>query len=112
LRAAVQRYEDRVSVILHEAAVPDLTIHLRGNLDGRFFTLATPHMRRMLRRTRANLTLHLSGPEFPCVADLDRLLHRLKRYGDRVFVVMDESLTRHIAVDSSVFNVILVPAKA
>ena len=96
-------------MILHDTSVPDLAIQIRGALDRRFFVLATPRLRQMLHRTRANLTLHLSGPEIPRVADLERLLHRLKRYGDRVFVVMDKNLMGRLTVDSSVFNVILTP---
>ena len=110
LRASLRRYEDRVLVILRDASTaPDLTIYLRGSLDSRFFSVATPLLRRMLRRTRANLTLHVSGLEIPHAAEIERLLHRLKSYGDRIFVVMDEQLLRRISVDSSVFNVVLVP---
>ena len=110
LRASLRRYEDRVLVILRDAStVPDLTIYLRGSLDSRFFSVATPLLRRMLRRTRANLTLHVSGLEIPHAAEFERLLHRLKSYGDRIFVVMDEQLLRRISIDSSVFNVVLVP---
>lgn len=109
LRLAVCRYGDRVSVVLRGGVTPDLAIHLRGSLDSRFFKTATPRLRRMLRRTRGNLTLHVSGLEIPHAAEIERLLHRLKGYGNRIFVVMDERLLRRINVDSSVFNLVLVP---
>jgi len=112
LRTAVHRYGDRVSVVLHDAVIPDLAIHLRGSLDHRFFTMAAPRLRRLLRRTQANLTLHLSDVEIPHVADLERMLQRLNRYGDRISVVMDEQLRQRASVDSSVFNVVLVPTKS
>ena len=108
LRGSLQRYlaDGRVAVILREAAVPDIAIRIQGALDRRFFARTTPRLKRMLRRTRANLTLHLAGPEFPRTADLERLLHRLRRYGDRISVVVDDRLIRHLAVDSSVFNLV------
>ena len=111
VRSAVAGYlaDGKASLYLREEIGPHLVVILGSHLDRRFFARLAPQLRRMLSRTRANLTLHLSGPEIPHIADLERLLHRLKRYGDRVFVVMDENLMGRLTVDSSVFNVILTP---
>jgi hypothetical protein len=41
------------------------------------------------------------------VVHLRRLLARLARYGDRISVVLHERLRALVAVDSSVFNLVL-----
>jgi hypothetical protein len=38
---------------------------------------------------------------------LERLLLRLRRYGDRVSIVVDERLRQVVRVDSSVFKLVL-----
>ena len=46
--------------------------------------------------------------EPPQLSDLQRLLRRLARHGDRVFIELGERLRHWVPVDSSVFNLVLV----
>ncbi len=108
LRAAIRRHlaEDKVRLVLREAGVPNLSIYLTGAPDRKVLSRMASLLRGMLARTRANLTLHITGPEFPHIVDLEHLLHRLSRYGNRVCVVMDARLGSMFAVDTSVFDVV------
>jgi hypothetical protein len=41
---------------------------------------------------------------------LERLLSRLANHGDRIFVVLSDSLRERVTIDLSAFNLVLVPA--
>ncbi len=65
------------------------------------------HLERLLARTRAKITLQIDTLRESEAPQLQRLLGRLKRYGDRVSIVLDRKLRRMVVVDSSVFNLVL-----
>jgi hypothetical protein len=44
------------------------------------------------------------------VKPFERLLLRLAGHGDRIFVVLSESLRQRVTIDLSAFNLVLVPA--
>jgi len=93
------------------SAAPDLTIHLgEAFSSSRFFRSAAPPLRRLLQRSRSCLTLRIDDLPTPCLRPLERLLRRLARYGDRVSVVLSESVRERLTIDLSAFNLVLVPA--
>jgi hypothetical protein len=109
IRRAGRPYLDRalMTVSLRTAPVPDLSICLRGGLSRRFFTGVARHLDRLLRRTRTTLTLRIEGLREQELPDLDRMLSRLARHGDRISIVIDRKLRTLVHVDSSVFNLVL-----
>jgi len=109
LRAAIGSYlaQGKVTLTLRQISVPNLAISLNGSLDRRFFSNAARHMRRLLKHTPASLTLRIDDLQASQSEEIKRLLRRLTRYGDRVFIVADENLRGTLAVNSSVFNLVL-----
>jgi hypothetical protein len=84
-----------------------LDLTLAGWLDANFFTRAAPRLEWLLRGTHSTLILHVDELHAQHVVHLRRLLARLARYGDRISVVLHERLRALVAVDSSVFNLVL-----
>jgi radical SAM superfamily enzyme YgiQ (UPF0313 family) len=109
LRSAIGRYlaQGGVTLSFRQAEIPDLSISFDGLLDGRMVRRATPHLRRLLKDSRARLTLRIERLEAEQIKQFERLLRRLRRYGDRIFIVADRNLGRLLTIDSSVFNLVL-----
>ena len=109
VRAALARYVEAGRAGLHvdHLPVPAVSLTLCGLLDCRFFRRAAGPLDRLLARTPTILTLHIEALREAERTHLQRLLHRLRRYGDRVSIVVDERLCPHVAIDSSVFNLVL-----
>lgn len=105
LKEAIAR--GSVSVALRAGTSTNLDVSFRGLLDPRMVKRASRHLRRILRHSRARLTLNIESLEAPHLAYLESLLNRLKHYGDRVSVVMDERVRGLLSVDSSVFDCVL-----
>lgn len=88
-------------------AAPNLIVSLQGWLDGRFFRRAGRQIEQLLKHTSATVTLRIEALQGSQLRDLDRLLRRLARHGDRVSVAVDKKLGCLVSIDSSVFHVIL-----
>jgi len=58
----------------------------------------------LLAHTRASVSLRIEAMHAAQAESLQRLLHRLRRYGDRISISIDESLTTLVPIDSSVFH--------
>ena len=113
VRAAIAKYLEggKVGIAVGPGPVPNVSLSL-GNLpDGGFFAHAARPLERLLRHTRASVTLSIEAFHAPHLADLQRLLNRLARYGDRVSIVLDERLRHRVPIDSSVFNLVLAGGK-
>jgi radical SAM superfamily enzyme YgiQ (UPF0313 family) len=111
-KAALARYLHQGEIwVTRKAAMaaPNITIHLGDGLNRRFFKDATPHLRRLLEQSRARLTLAVDGMPAQYVKELERLLSRLANHGDRIFVILGESLREHVTIDLSAFNIVLDP---
>jgi hypothetical protein len=110
-RDAITRYarDGRVVVTLSDSAVPHLSLWLRDSLDRRFFRRAALHLERLLEQTSSTLTLKIEILRERERAHFQRLLRRLARHGDRVSIVVDEKLRQTLALDSSIFHVVLSP---
>jgi radical SAM superfamily enzyme YgiQ (UPF0313 family) len=98
-----------ITLSFRQRAVPDLAICLRELTDGRLFARVAPSLRRLLRDTRARVTLQIDALQPLHLPALQDLLRVLARYGDRVSIVVDERLRALVAIDSSVFNLVLGP---
>jgi len=115
VQAAIARYLRQGEIWVTRkaaAATPNLTIHLGDALNGRFFRRAAPELRRLMEQSRTRLTLAVDGMPAQYVKQLERLLSRLATHGDRVFVVLSESLRERLTIDLSAFNLVLVPTGA
>ena len=113
VQAAVARYLRQGEVWVTRqaaAATPNLNIHLGDALSRRFFKAAAPQLRRLMDQSRTRLTLAVDGMPAQYVKQLERLLSRLAGHGDRIFVVLSESLRQRVTIDLSAFNLVLVPA--
>lgn len=109
VRAALARYVKSGRAHLHAAHIPapTLLLTLCGQLDSQFYRLAAGPIERLLAHTPTTLTLHIEALCDAERAHLQRLLRRLRRYGDRVSIVIDEQVRPLVAIDSSVFNLVL-----
>jgi len=112
LRGAVRAYiENGAAAVSFEhvaAAVPRLSVSLRGGLDRVFFARVGRHVERLMRRGMARLTLRVSALHEGEARHLHRLLRRLARYGDRISIQLHERVFDIVRVDSSVFHVVFV----
>ena len=106
VRAALAGYLEAGKVTL-SFRQPDLALSVKALLDGRFFRRAGPRLERLLKHTRARLTLRIDAVPTQDQEHLGLLLSRLARYGDRVSIIVDERLRSLIPIDSSVFNLVL-----
>jgi radical SAM superfamily enzyme YgiQ (UPF0313 family) len=90
---------------------PDLALSMKTLVDGRFFRRAAPGLERLLKHTRARLTLRIDTMPAQHQEHLSLMLSRLARYGDRVSIIVDEKVRSLIRIDSSVFNLVLAGDK-
>jgi len=111
VRAALARYLEagKLACTLRPGPIPDLSLSLSHLLDAGFYSNAAKPLERLLRTTRANITLNIESFHEAQCQHLDALLKRLACYGDRVSIVLDERLRTLLPIDSSVFNLVLRP---
>jgi hypothetical protein len=108
VRSAIDRYlaAGNVTLRLRRTSAPDLAVCLKGKLDRSFFKRAAPGLERLLKDTRASVTLRIDALHAHQFEHFQGLLRRLARYGDRVHIVVDEHLRALVPIDSSVFNLV------
>ncbi len=87
--------------------IANLRVRLRGYVDPAFYGTAARRVRKMLRRTAGTLTLHVEDLCEEQRKQFDRLLRRLAPYGDRVSIWVNERARPLLAVDSSVFHLVV-----
>jgi radical SAM superfamily enzyme YgiQ (UPF0313 family) len=111
LEASLRRFRERgaVAISLAEGPTSQLTLAVRARAvsDALIFRRAARHLERVLRRTTSQVTLRLEELHDAHVPELERLLQRLARYGDRIRIVVAEQLRHRVQVDSSVFYLAL-----
>ncbi|WP_295435313.1 DUF4070 domain-containing protein [uncultured Thiodictyon sp.] len=109
VRAAVERYAAAGRAALHVAAgpIPAVSLTLSGVLDRRFFRRTARPLKRLLARTPMTVTLRIEALREAEGRHLERLLRQLRRYGDRVSIVIDERLRQLVQIDTSVFHLVL-----
>src|SRR6266852_6048284 len=88
----------------------NISIRLQGWLDSAFYAKASRAIKRLLKNTPTTVTLHVEHFQEEHRDQWQRLLRRLRRNGDRIYVSTSESLKDVLEVDSSVFHLVLAPA--
>jgi hypothetical protein len=83
------------------------SLSLRGKLGSEFFERAAVQLERMLRNTKASLTLQVEECSLGELELLRTMLERLKRYGDRIVIAADHKSRRMLNLDTSVFHVVM-----
>lgn len=98
-----------VELKLEQGLAPHLQIRLRGSLGRAFFSRFSRRLPRLLRRTQARVTLIVEEAQQQQLPHLQRMLARLARHGDRIYISVAEPLRARLAIDSSVFHLMLEP---
>jgi len=88
----------------HASPLPHVSISLPDGPCCAFLRSAGRHLEHLLRATQSSLTLRIDALLESEREEVQRLLARLARYGDRVFVVLGENARDLLHVDSSVFR--------
>src|SRR5512134_55651 len=113
---AISRYlrDGRASAELSLAVgdSPRVKLRFACGLDRAFFKRCGPRLQRLLRRSRASLMLVVEEIEIQQVRNLQRLLRGLARYGDRISIEISDRLHDLVAVDSSLFHLVLERPRA
>jgi hypothetical protein len=113
VRRAVRLYVrtgDVACVLNRSGAAPSLTVTIKGFVDRDFFRGIARPLERLLGSRTSTLMLHIEELREATLPELHRLLERLRRHGDRVFIFVAEKLRGAIQIDSSVFNLVFEPA--
>ena len=97
----------KVTLSLQQSGGLDLAICFKGSPDHRFFKRAAPGLERFLKHPQASLTLRIEAFKAAHMSQLQELLRKLARYGDRVCIEVDERLRTLVPIDSSVFHLVL-----
>jgi len=105
------RYLDKgvleVSLKKVRNAANTLSISMKGMLDGEFFEHIGTHLENVLKNTPSSVTLNIEELHEAQRQHLHRLINRLSRYGDRIYIAVHEKLRDKVHIDSSVFNLVL-----
>ncbi len=99
----------RVSLAARAARI-ELSLSLDTAVGRRFFVRLGRQLDRLLSFQGTTLMLNIDSLLAREAPDVERLLARLARHGDRVFILLNERLQRLVQVDSSRFNLVLAPA--
>jgi radical SAM superfamily enzyme YgiQ (UPF0313 family) len=102
---ALRSWSDVKVVLSHHApSMPDVSIALQGGACRGFLTASARHLETLMRKTRSSLTLRIDVLLEHELDDLQQLLTRLARYGDRVFIELGDKTSSLVQIDSSVFR--------
>jgi radical SAM superfamily enzyme YgiQ (UPF0313 family) len=88
----------------------NISLRLQGLVDQAFYAKASRAIKHLLKHTTSTVTLHVEHFQEEQRQHWKRLLHRLRRNGDRIYVSASETLKETLEVDSSVFHLVLEPA--
>ena len=109
--AVIERYAERLKARLRRwidcgaleitLVRTNLSVKLNAALDS---SGLARDLRKLLRDTSADVTLRIEACD---AATVERLLRRLRRYGDRISLSIGAALREMVIVDSSRFHVVL-----
>ncbi|MDQ6802999.1 MAG: B12-binding domain-containing radical SAM protein [Acidobacteriota bacterium] len=88
----------------------NISLRLQGLVDQAFYAKASRAIKDLLENTSSTVTLHVEHFQEEQRQHWQRLLHRLRRDGDRIYVSASERLKEVLEVDSSVFHLVLEPS--
>ncbi len=86
---------------------PRVVLDLKGQIEARFFSGVARRLEKVLKHSAATLTLRIEDLRACQRPQLERLLRRLARYGDRVVIQVGDGLRPLLGIDSSVFHLAL-----
>ena len=110
LRAGISQHVAAGRVALGaQAARIDLALTFDQAAGRRFFAMLARRLDRLLRVRGATVTLTIERLRGREIVHLERLLARLAQHGDRVFIRLNGSLHGLVTIDSSRFQLMLVP---
>ena len=109
LRESFRSYvqQGRVRIQMEQG---NISLRLQGLVDQAFYAKASRAIKRLLKHTTSTVTLHVEHFQEEQRQHWQRLLRRLRRNGDRIYVSASETLKESLEVDSSVFHLVLEPA--
>jgi radical SAM superfamily enzyme YgiQ (UPF0313 family) len=81
----------------------NLSITIHSAADSTGLARAARHLTTLLRDTKASVTLRIESCEAPKV---ERLLRRLRRYGDRISLSLGDAVRQLVEIDSSRFHLV------
>jgi hypothetical protein len=111
VREALARYVRQSEVwVTRHAELPSLNIRIGHGFNMAFFHKARPELRKLLTQSQARLTLAIDnlGSDSEYRKELEKLLKRLSRYGDRVAVEISEATRARLGLDLSAFEHVAV----
>ncbi|MFQ5771383.1 MAG: radical SAM protein, partial [bacterium] len=97
-----------VSISQVKNAAANLSISLKGWLGRDFFVRATHHLEKVLENTTSSITFDIEEFHETQIKHLNRLLKKLSRHGDRIYIAVHDKVRHLVEIDSSVFNLVLV----
>lgn len=89
-------------------AASNFSLSFKGILDREFFLNITHYLEHLLEETSSSITLQIEEFSEAQLEHLNRLLKKLSRHGDRIYIAVSEKVRHMIEIDSSVFNLVLV----
>jgi hypothetical protein len=88
----------------------NISLRLQGLVDSAFYAKASRAIHELMKNTSSTVTLHVEQFQEEQRMHWNRLLRRLRRDGDRIYVRASEKLTDILDVDTSVFHLVLEQA--
>lgn len=89
------------------SAAPDLSLRFLLPPDRRLVARASRHLRRFMKHTRATITLYVEELQGDDFRQLNRLLSRLAKFGDRISIIANAEHGQLLPIDSSIFHLVL-----
>jgi Fe-S oxidoreductase len=110
-RAKIARYlaQGQVWIGRQYAGLPSLNIRLGDAVSFAALRKARPQLKKLLTQSRTRILIAADTLPLEYLDDLEELLKRLRKYGDRVFLQISEVTREHLTVDLSGFQIVLVP---
>jgi radical SAM superfamily enzyme YgiQ (UPF0313 family) len=84
----------------------NLSLSMKAGLDRRFFARAGRHLEDVLSDTTSSITIHIEELHAAQRRHVKRMLNRLSRYGDRMYIGVREELREMIEIDWSAFKLV------
>jgi hypothetical protein len=110
VQAALAHYlfQGEVWISRQTAEFPSLNIHMGYGLNLAFFRQSAPQLKKLLRQSQASITLSIDTLPSEYRAQLEKLLKRLAKHGDRVFLEISEATRARLGLDLSAFQLVMV----
>jgi radical SAM superfamily enzyme YgiQ (UPF0313 family) len=110
-RAKIARYVEQGQVWIGRqyAGLPSLNIRLGDAMSFAALRKARPQLRKLLKQSRTRILIAADTLPLEYLGDLEKLLKRLRKYGDRVFLQISETARENLTIDLSGFQIVLVP---